>query len=161
MVIRGGAWVGWDKNIIANLNMHGTQYHALGLGMGWGNNVHVNLNALWVLFLNRTLCRSSVALAQTHAHTHTRHATLWGSSGALAHMSCYALGIFSCNCAHLKDHMSYGVLIGPPNLFVFLVNSMTSGSEIPDRPCAAWLSHRLKSQMSYSTNIWMRNTAGE
>ena len=130
--------VGWDKSINANLNMHGTQYHALGLGMGWGNNLHVNLNALWVLFLNRTICGSSVALAQTHAHTHTnamlRSGVFWCTC---THMSCYALGIFSCNCAHLKDHMSYGVLIGPPSLFVFLVNSMTSGSEVPDRPCAA------------------------
>ena len=38
---------------------------------------------------------------------------------------------------HLKDLMSYGVLIGPSSMFVFLVNSMTSGNEISERPCAA------------------------
>ena len=77
--------VGWDKNINANLNMHGTQYHALGLGMGWGNNVHVNLNALWVLFLNRTLCGSSVALAQTHTHVMLR------SGGLLVHLHTHVM----------------------------------------------------------------------
>ena len=152
--------VGWDKNINANLNMHGTQYHALGLAIGWGHNVHVNLNALWVLFLNRTLCCTC-----TNTCTHTRHATLWGSSGALAH-TCHATLWGSSlatartwkNICRMESWLVHRVCL---SFLSILYNSMTSGSEIPDRPCSAWLSHRLKSEMSYSTNIWMRNTAGE
>ena len=38
---------------------------------------------------------------------------------------------------YLNDRISHGVLIGPSSVFVFLVNSMTSGNKIPERPCAA------------------------
>ena len=76
--------VGWDKNINANLNMHGTQYHALGLAIGWGHNVHVNLNALWVLFLNRTLC---CTCTNTCTHTHV----MLRSGGLLVHLHTHVM----------------------------------------------------------------------
>ena len=36
--------------------------------------------------------------------------------------------------SHLKDRILYGVLIDPPNLFVFRVNSVTSGNHIQEKP---------------------------
>jgi len=63
---------------------------------------------------------------RSSALTHILDAMLLETSfPAHTHIFPTTLETFSLALTHLKDRMSYGVLIGPSNLSVFLVTSMT------------------------------------